>query len=1067
MNIVSACIRRPVLSTILSLIIILLGFVAFRQLQVRQYPNVESPKVSILTQLEGASPQIVEAQITKVLEDALSGIEGLYSMQSRSDTGESRITLTFNLDRDIESAVNDVRDKIGRVRNKLPQEASEPRIKKADADAAPIIHLALYSDRHNVEELADYAFRFLESQLEVINGVSSIDIFGGGEFEMRIILDPVKLASFKVTPDEVASAIKRQNIEKPAGNIKTRNEEIVVTTRAPLVTERDFNNIILGERNGALLRLKDVGYASLATVDTKSRVRFNDKPAIAIGITKQSVANPLTISKLLEKELPRLTRTLPQGMKLEIANDKTIFIQKSITEVYHTLFEASLLVVVVILLFLRSSRAILIPIVTIPVSLIGTFFLMYSLGFTINILTLLALVLAIGLVVDDAIVMLENIYRYIEEGMDPIQASFKGAKEITFAVIAMTITLAAVYAPLALSAGLTGKLFTEFALTLAGSVIISGFVALTLSPMMCGRLLKAHTPWENSLRDNDSKLTWVSYYNRFDKKVDYLLSALDAFYTKLLDFCLKKNLAVSLTFFKNFPEKFKKFSIPGPMAVAGGGVLISLLGAIIALSLKSELLPREDQGILSVRAVPLTNNANLDFVDRYIKEADAIVKAVPEVQKRLTIVQVPGESSSLNLLASWDERNRSTQEVAESIRLTLFDIVGLNVYAYASSTGLGISRSEAPFELDIITTQSFEELTRKAHEAMRVLNKLDVFVPKTVEANISTDAQEFVVTVDREKAATLGVEVDQIASVLDTLVGGKPISKFRKESKLFGVKIQVVESAQKTIEELTNIFIRGNKNRKETMVPLSEVITVEKKLSPVEVVHVDGLRAITISGRLKPGFGLGETLERARALVERAVGDPSTKVEFAGESRRFLDESKNVWEIFALALAFIFMVLAAQYESWRDPWIILLSVPLSLTGGVIFLKIFGQTFNLYSQIGFITLIGLITKHGILIVDFANALKEEGLSRTEAVIKAARLRLRPILMTTFAMVFGSVPLAFATGAGMESRRPIGLVIVGGMLIGTLFTLFVVPAIYTIISRKDAQKLVEDLTEKPVK
>lgn len=492
MKLTDLCIKRPVLSTVLSLIIIALGVVSFDQLQVRQYPQVDFPKVSISTQLEGASPTIIEATITKILEDALSGLEGLTDMKSRSSTGDSSITLTFNTGRNIDGAVNDVRDKIGRVRQKLPEGVVEPRIKKADADALPIIHLALTSETHSIEELADYAFRFLESQLESTNGVSGVDIYGGGEYEMRIILDPVKMANFKITPNEVAKAIKSQNIEKPAGKIKTKNEEILVTTKAPLATEYEFNQIILGERKGALLRLRDIGRAELSSADTTSKVRFNDVPAISIGITKQSIANPLSVAKAIEKELPKLQRLLPNGMNLEIASDKTLFIDRSIKEVYTTIFEATFLVILVVLLFLRSPQATLIPIVTIPVSIIGTFFLMQLMGFSLNTLTLLALVLAIGMVVDDAIVMLENIYRHIENGMKPIQAAFKGAKEISFAIVAMTITLAAVYAPITMIPGTTGKIFTEFAMTLAGCVLISGFVALTLSPMMCGRLLKHH-----------------------------------------------------------------------------------------------------------------------------------------------------------------------------------------------------------------------------------------------------------------------------------------------------------------------------------------------------------------------------------------------------------------------------------------------------------------------------------------------------------------------------------------------------------------------------------------------
>lgn len=1068
MKLTELCIQRPVLATVLSLIIIALGIVAFEQLQVRQYPNIDLPKISVTTQLEGASPLIIESTITKILEDALSGIEGLKDMRSKSATGDSRITMTFDINRDIEGAVNDVRDKIGRVRARLPEGVVEPLIKKADADAVPIIHLALTSDSHSIEELADYAYRFLQSQLESLSGVSSVDIFGGGEYEMKIILDPVKMANFNITPNEVARAIKTQNLEKPAGNIKTKNEEILVTIKAPLVSENDFNNIILGERKGALLRLKNIGRAELVSADTKSRVRFNDKTAISMSITKQSVANPLTIAKELQKELPKLQRIMPGGMELEIASDKTIFVDRSITEVYHTIFEATILVIIVVLIFLRSLRAVIIPIVTIPVSLIGTFFLMQLMGFSLNILTLLALVLAIGMVVDDAIVMLENIYRYIEDGMKPIQAAFKGAKEISFAIIAMTITLAAVYAPITMIPGTTGKLFTEFAMTLAGAVIISGFVALTLSPMMCGRLLKAHKVSDAKKAIKfDGSVSLKDIANRIDAKVEVFLNKLDAGYGKLLGMMIKSNPSLRV---KQISKK--SVTVPGSVLIIAAGTAFFILSIFIFKSLKDEYIPREDQGQLTMRSLPLTNNANIDFVDRYVQEAEKILAEIPEMSKRLSIVQAPGESNALNLLVPWEERSRSTSEIAESIRLKLYEITGLTVFAYSSGTSIGSSKSADSFDLVISSTDDFETLSKKALRAMSVLNKTGFFLPKTVEADIASDAQEYIVTIDRDKSAILGVDLDAIRDTLDTLVGGKPISKFKKEAKLFSVRIEVDDEVRQTVEDLTNIFIKGSfvderGRRTDKMVPLSEVISIDKTSSPVEIGHIKGSRAITITARLKDGFGLGEVLEASRDLVEETIGDSSTQVSFSGAAQQYLEESQTMMRMFGLALVFIFMVLAAQYESWRDPWIIILSVPLSLAGAVIFLKLFGQTSNIYSQIGFMTLIGLITKHGILIVDFANKLKEEGLDRVTAVIEASRLRLRPILMTTFAMVFGAVPLAFADGAGMESRQPIGLAIVGGMFIGTIFTLFVLPAVYTIISTKTHKALVVQETDVSLK
>ncbi|MFN7709691.1 MAG: efflux RND transporter permease subunit [Holosporales bacterium] len=1022
MKLTELCIKRPVLSIVMSLVIVMLGVVAFTRLQVRQYPNVDEPKISVMTQFEGASPEIIEAQVTKILEDALGGIEGLYLMTSRSDVGESRITLTFKLNRNIEDAANDVRDRIGRVRNKLPNDVTDPRIRKADADALPFMYLALYSDKHSTEELADYAFRSLESQLEIINGVSSVDIYGGGEYEMHLVLDPVKMAGYAITAEDVASAVKRANVEKPAGNIITTDREIVVTTRAPLISEKDFNNMIIAYRKDTILRLSDVGKAELKAVDNRNRVRFNDQNAIAIGLVKQSIANPLEIGNELKRALPRLNASLQKGMKLEVANDKTIFIERSINKVYSTLLEATLLVVLVILAFLRSGRAILIPIVTIPVSLIGAIGIMYALDFSVNTLTLLALVLAIGLVVDDAIVMLENIYRYIEEGMHPMVATFKGAREISFAVIAMTITLAAVYTPIALSTGMTGRLFTEFSLTLAGAVLISGFVALTLSPMMCGRLLRAHGKHQKLPKNLP---LWRHVLHAVSVKLDRYQDDLDMRYAHSLRFALNHRTLLLM-----------------------GALGISAVGAFVFYKLPSELLPREDQGVVNIRANP-PYGANLEFVDKYMRQVDDLMRTVPEVEKRLTLVNVPGESTTLNLLKPWEERKRTSQQIVESLRDPLDEITGVSATPSIGGKALVSSLSEAPVEVVIKSTKPFNELVEVADQVMRAFaaNKDLTYI----QADYNQEGQEFQVTINREKAASLGVDVRAIAETLDTLISGRAVDKFKRENKLYNVKVEVEEKFRKSPDDVSGLFIRGSRDNKETMVPLAELITITKRMAPTEINHFEGLRSVTISAKLKPGANLGETLTTLKEKAQNIVPE-GTLVDFAGESRRYMEESSNIALIFGLALIFIFLVLAAQYESFVDPIIIMLSVPLSLVSAVLVLMLTGQSLNIYSQIGLVTLIGLITKHGILIVDFANALKEKGMSREEAVIEACRLRLRPILMTTFAMVLGAIPLALSSGAGAESRAPIGWTVVGGMSLGTLFTLFIVPAFYVLLSSR---------------
>ena len=987
MKFTDICIGRPVLSTVMSFVILLLGIVAWPRLQVRQYPNVDEPKISIFTQLEGAGPEIIETQVTKVLENALAGLEGLNTMQSRSEIGDSRITLTFNLNRDIEAAANDVRDKIGRIRNKLPSDIVEPRIKKADADAFPFMHIVLYSDQHDVKDIADYAQRYLESRLEAVNGVSSVDIFGGGEYEMKLIVDPVKMAAYQLTAEDIAMALKKQNIEKPAGNLLSRDREIIVTTKANLSRESDFNNIVIGEHDGYLVRFSDVGRAELNAIDRHNRVLFNGQNAVAIGVTKQSVGNFISIAKDIKKMLPDIL--LPKGMKIDIATDKTIFIERSIDEVYETLIIATVLVIIVIFGFLRSWRAVIIPIVTIPISLIGTFALMYAFNFSINLLTLLALVLAIGLVVDDAIVMLENIYRHIENGMKPLQAAFKGAREISFAVVAMTITLAAVYVPLALISGLIGKLFTEFAITLAGSVILSGFIALTLSPMMCGRLLKDH----HATQAKQSRLM-----RSFENISEGSLRATEAFYAKILRAVLSKRWIVMVV-----------------------GIIVSSSGYFLFTKLPTELVPREDQGIVNARAIPPLN-ANLDYTARYMEQVDQIVAKVPEITKRLSMISAPGESTSLNLLKPWEKRKRSSKDIVDELREPLGDITGLGVHPSIGGKSLvGGGATDSPLEVVVTTTKSQKDLIQISNQIMKMIGR----IPGTYDlyADFGQDGPEYVVTIDRDKAAVLGVDVNTVSETLDTLISGRAASKFKKDNKIYSVKVEVDEHFRSSPDDISGLFIRGTKNKQESFIPLSEIIKIQKRLAPTEISHLMGLKSITISGKLQSGFSLSETLQEI-TTQSRDILPVGAFIEFAGESRRLKEESQNVIIIFGLALAFIFLVLAAQYESWRDPWIIILSVPFALTGGVYALKVLGLTSNLFSWIGFVTLIGLITKHGILIVDFANKLKLEGYSRLEAVLESSKLRLRPILMTTFAMVMGAVPWQWRRVQGPKAASQSG-------------------------------------------
>lgn len=1015
MNLSEICVKRPVLSIVLSLIIVLIGLVSWNQLTVRQYPRIEKPVISVSVDYHGSGPEIIESLIVKPIESALGGIEGVDVMQSRCEQDSGRVNLRFNVSRDIEHAASDVRDKLGRVR--LPDDAEKPRVYKTDSDAQPIIYLVLYSDKIPVRDIFDYAERNVETSLEVMAGVARIDTLGSGGYAMEIVLDPVRMAAYHVTPQDVHSAIRRANIEKPAGRLRGDKKEFIVSTVANLKTPEEYNNLVILEKKGALVRIKDVGYARLNSKNTKSKIYYNGQNAIGLGIVIKSTGNPLEIASQLEKKLPELRANLPSGMSMEVAYDTTIFIDRSIKQVYSTIFEATVLVILVIYGFLRSFRAVLIPLVTIPVSLITSFALIYLFGFSINILTLLAMVLAIGLVVDDAIVVLENIYRYIEEGMDPHKASIKGIKEITFAVIAMTLTLAAVYAPIAFSTGMSGKLFREFALTLAGAVIISGFVALTLSPMMCAKLLKNHM---SSSMDHHKtgKKGW--------------LDQLDSLYGRWVQVAVEKRNTVVIW-----------------------GLLVSLLGYVVgAYYLPRELSPAEDKGIIYARAQG-SQGATLENIDKYTQQINNILQDVPEIEKQFTMINVP-EVTSMNLLTPWEDRKRSSSEIVASLRPQLKDVTGLRAYPSLPKSFTGGGSDTASVELVIQSNnRSYQEIKKVAEKMMAGLEYLGsqtgLFTQVTGE--IGGESQDFMVKINRDRLAALGgatgTDPETIANTIESLMGNKVSSKLKINSKEYDVRIDMEDENRRSPHDISGFFIRG---KDDAMIPLSDVVEIIPRTSPVEIQHFNKMRAVGIHAELAEGASQGEAVALIQEVADKILPD-DVFFEFSGQTREFLNETQSMFIIFGLALAFIYLVLAAQFESFIDPFIIMLSVPLSITGGVLALKLSGVgSLNIFSQIGMISLIGLITKHGILIVEFANKLKEEGMSASKAVIEASRLRLRPILMTTFAMVLGAIPLAFSTGPGAESRQQIGLVIVGGMTLGTLLTLFVVPAVYTYLTRK---------------
>jgi len=998
------CIRRPVFASVLSLAVLLVGLMAYSRLTVREYPNIDEPVVSVTTEYRGASPEIIESQVTQPLEEVLSGIEGIDVITSQSCEGRSQISVRFRIDRDQDAAASDVRDRVSRARSRLPEEVDEPVIAKVEADAQPIIYLALSSDRQSQIEVTDYADRFVKDRLQNLPGVAEVRIFGARTPAMRVWLDRLRLAAYNLTPQDVEAALRRQNIEVPAGRIESRQREFTVLAETDLRTAQQFNDLIIRDAGGYLVRLKDVGEAQVGARDERTITRFMGNPAVAIGVVKQSTANPLEVSQAVKATLPRLIEIMPEGMTIDVGYDSSIFIAKSIENVFHTIIEAVALVVLVIFVFLRSLRATFVPIVTIPVSLVGAFIFMWALGFSVNTLTLLALVLAVGLVVDDAIVVLENISRHVEAGMAPLRAAVQGSREISFAVIAMTITLAAVYAPIGFQTGRTGRLFTEFAWTLAGAVLISGFVALTLSPMMCSRLLRHR-----------------ERHNLLYRVIEGGLAGLTRAYRASLRTALGVRAAVVLL----------------ALMVAG-------FAAVLFRQIPSELSPVEDRGtIVAIGIAP--EGSTVAYTDAYVRRMEQIFRETPHVERFFTVIGFSGVTQGINFirLLDWDQRPVKQQDVTKSLFPKLFAIPGLLAFA-SNPPSLGQSPIDKPVQFVVQTSQNYDYLQDAVDQLLAGAR------PNPGLQNLDTDLKlnkpQIKVKIDREKAALMGIDVDGIGRTVETMLGGRQVTRFKREGKQYDVVVQLKDVDRTNPDDLREIFVRA---RDGGMVALSNLVTVEETVAPKELNHFNKLRSATLTATLAPGYSMGEAVSFLEA--EAAKLPPGTVTDLNGQSREFRASTGGLYVTFLLALAFIYLVLAAQFESWVDPFIIMLTVPLSMTGALLALKLTGQSMNVYSQIGLVTLVGLITKHGILIVEFANQLQEQGRAKLDAVVEAATLRLRPILMTTGAMVLGSVPLALAAGAGAESRQAIGWVIVGGLLLGTLLTLYVVPTAYLLLAR----------------
>jgi multidrug efflux pump len=1010
MKLSSTSIRRPVLASVMSFTILLFGIIAFTRLPVREYPDIDPPIISVTTFYRGASPAVVETEITNVLEEQFATLEGVKTLSSSSREQGSVITIEFELNRNVDEAANDVRDRVSRVRSTLPREIDDPVISKVDANAQAIVWLALSSDRHSGLELTDVADRVLKERIQRLPGVGSVIIAGARRYAMRVWLDPLLMAGRGLTTQDVENAIRRENAEIPGGRVEGAQREFSVRTRGELSTPEEFGAIIVTRDENGIVRLRDVAEVSLGAADERTQVRYNGQSAVGMGIVKQSKASTVDVAAEVRKALQDLTKLLPAGMKLDVAYDSSNFINDSIDEVEQTLIIAMILVVLVVLAFLKSFRATAIPTLAIPISIVGALAATYFAGFTLNILTLLALVLAIGLVVDDAIVVLENIYRHMEMGKSRWQAALDGSSEIGFAVIATTIALVAVFVPLAFLTGSVGRLFNEFGISLAVAILISGFVALTLTPMLCSKILRPLHGVSNS---------WAA--RSFDAFFDWL--------NKIYDWSLR------------FAMKRRSLMIVG-------GLLAIAVSVVFFKILPSELVPVEDRAI-AFGVVIAPEGATLEYTDKYMREVEQRLLALPERRSLFTATGLgfggPGRVTNGFVflgLKPRGERRKSQQQIVQELFPRLIAIPGVLAFVI-NPPSLGGSFSSSPVEY-VLQGDSYEELNQAVGTVMGEASKLGYMI--NLDTDLRLNKPQLDLTIDRERAAGLGATVSEIGSTLETLLGGRVVTNFKRGTKQYDCILQMKPAARATPDAIREIYIRGSAG----LVQLANVVRVQETLTPKELNHYNRVRSATITANLVPGVSLGQALDDLDRIAATSL-PPGMKREYAGQSLEFKSSSSSLYFMFLLAIVFIYLVLAAQFESFVHPLTILLSVPLAVFGALLTLFLFGQSLNIYSQIGLIMLIGLVTKNAILIVEFSNKLRRQGKPVMDAVIEAATIRLRPILMTSFATIFGILPIAIGFGAGAESRRPLGLAVVGGMLFSTFLTLILVPVLYTLLSR----------------
>ena len=1007
MNISELSIRRPVLSTVMTLIILLFGFIGYGSLGVREYPSVDNPIISVSCSYPGANADVIENQITEPLEQNINGIPGIRSLSSTSSQGSSRITVEFELSVDLETAANDVRDKVSRAQRYLPRDCDPPTVSKADADATPILMVAIGSDKRSLLEISEIADLTVKEQLQTIPDVSSVEIWGEKKYSMRLWIDPIKMAGYGITPMDVKSAVDRENVELPSGSIEGNVMELSIRTLGLMHTAEEFNNLIIKEDNNRIIRLSDIGQAELGARDLKSYMKMNGVPMIGIVVIPQPGANHIDIADEVYRRMEIMNKDLPEDVTYQYSFDNTKFIRASINEVKSTVYEAFVLVIIIIFLFLRDWRVTLVPCMVIPVSLIGAFFVMYLAGFSINVLSMLAIVLSVGLVVDDAIVMTENIYIRIERGMTPKEAGIEGSKEIFFAVISTTITLVAVFFPIVFMEGTTGRLFREFSIVVTGSVIISSFAALTFTPMLATKLLV-----------KQEKKNW------FYRKTEPFFEGMNNGYSKLLEKFLQKRVWAWV-------------------------ITVFTLGLIFFLwnAIPSEMAPLEDRSRITINTKG-PEGVTYEYMRDYAEDITATADSIMPDAESITTRVWSGSGNIQITLKDLKDRNYSQMDVAEQLSKVVQKKTKARSFVQQQST-FGGRRAGMPIQY-VIQATNIEKLEKVLPIFMAKVYENPTF--QMADVNLKFSKPEARIGINRDKANVMGVNTRDIAQTLQYGLSGQRMGYFYMNGKQYEIIGEINRQQRNKPVDLKSIYIRNSSGE---MIQMDNLIQLTEGIAPPQLYRYNRFVAATVSAGLAEGKTIGEGLDAMDAIASEVL-DETFRTALTGESKEYRESSSSLMFAFILALVLIYLILAAQFESFKDPFVIMLTVPLAVGGALMFMHFNGQTMNIYSQIGIIMLIGLVAKNGILIVEFANQKQEVGIDKLTAIREASIQRLRPILMTSVSTILGLIPLAFATGEGANGRIAMGISVVGGMLISTLLTMFIVPAIYTYISTNRINK-----------